>query len=341
MHDTEAMIVCEWMNQMTVADVRAPDHYPTRGDIETRILERRDPTVWPGAHSGPAASEELSAHEARGFHVVQNLLSPAEVQMYWQELERLCADPRTRHDERTIVEKESNEVRSIFEVHRVSERIAKLTRDPRLLDRARQILGSEVYVHQSRINYMPAFRGAGFYWHSDFETWHAEDGMPAPRAVSASIALSDNFPFNGGLMLIPGSHQEYVSCAGRTPEDNYRQSLKQQVAGVPTENDITKLACEHGIEQFTGPAGSTLWFDSNTMHGSGNNITPHPRSNIFLVFNSVENTPAEPYAAPSRRPEFVASRDFAPVTRPSPQRGRHDRAHRGDNRRSDEWRSWP
>lgn len=271
--------------------------------------------MWPGAHAGPATVGELSAHEARGFHIVENLLSPAEVQTYWQELEKLTGDPGTRHDERTIVEPESNEVRSIFEVHRVSDLVAELARDPRLLDRARQILGSEVYVHQSRINYMPAFRGGGFYWHSDFETWHAEDGMPTPRAVSASIALSDNFPFNGGLMLIPGSHQAYVSCAGRTPEENYRQSLKRQDVGVPSEDDITKLAYEHGIEQFTGPAGSTLWFDSNMLHGSGNNITPYPRSNIFLVFNSVENTPGEPYAAPARRPEFVAGRDFTPVTR--------------------------
>jgi ectoine hydroxylase len=54
-------------------------------------------------------------------------------------------------------------------------------------------------------------------------------------------------------------------------------------------------------------------FDCNCMHGSNGNITPFPRSNIFVVFNSVENACAEPFAAPSRRPDFVASRDFTPV----------------------------
>jgi hypothetical protein len=44
---------------------------------------------------------------------------------------------------------------------------------------ARQLLGSDVYVHQSRVNFKPGFNGQDFYWHSDFETWHAEDGMPA------------------------------------------------------------------------------------------------------------------------------------------------------------------
>ncbi|MEV0697372.1 ectoine hydroxylase [Saccharopolyspora sp. NPDC050389] len=300
---------------MTVADLSTQDRYPTRVGAEPAQIRRADPTVWPGVTPGPATAEELAAHEAKGFHVVEGLLSPAEVQTYWQELERLTRDPAVRADERTIVERSSDEVRSIFEVHRMSELIAELVRDPRVLDRARQILGSDVYVHQSRINYMPGYRGTGFYWHSDFETWHAEDGMPAMRAVSISIALTDNYPFNGGLMIMPGSHRTFVSCVGETPDDNYKSSLKQQRIGVPTEDDITKLAYEHGIDQFTGQAGSALWFDSNCMHGSGNNITPFPRSNIFVVFNSVENALANPFAASSPRPEFVASRRTIPIQR--------------------------
>ncbi|MDR7301582.1 ectoine hydroxylase [Haloactinomyces albus] len=299
---------------MTVADASTRDHYPTRGNA-SELIERRDPTVWPGVDSGPASRAELAAHADRGFHSVEGLLSPAEVQAYWHELDRLTRDPEVRADERTVVEKSSDQVRSIFDVHKISGPLGELVRDPRVLDRARQILGSDVYVHQSRINYMPGFEGNGFYWHSDFETWHAEDGMPAPRAVSISIALTDNYPFNGGLMIIPGSHRRFISCAGETPQRNYRSSLKEQEVGVPSHDDITKLAYECGIEQFTGSAGSALWFDSNCLHGSGNNITPFPRSNIFVVFNSVHNTLVEPYAAVEPRPEFIAAHDFTPVTR--------------------------
>ncbi|TWF92410.1 ectoine hydroxylase [Saccharopolyspora dendranthemae] len=304
---------------MTVADLSTTDRYPTRGSDPAQ-LDRTDPTVWPGVSTGPAGREELAAHDAKGFHVVEGLLSPAEVQSYWQELERLTNDEEVRADERTIIERSSNEVRSIFEVHEISELIGALAREPRVLDRARQILGSDVYVHQSRINFMPGYRGTGFYWHSDFETWHAEDGMPAMRAVSISIALTDNYPFNGGLMLMPGAHRTFVSCVGETPEENYKSSLKQQRVGVPAEDDITKLAYEHGIEQFTGQAGSALWFDSNSMHGSGNNITPYPRSNIFIVFNSVENALVAPFAAKSPRPHHVAARTSAPLPRSSPER---------------------
>nr|WP_285506503.1 phytanoyl-CoA dioxygenase family protein [Actinokineospora sp. NBRC 105648] len=188
-------------------------------------------------------------------------------------------------------------------------------RPPGARPRARQVLGSEVYVHQSRVNYLPGFRGRGFYWHSDFETWHAEDGMPTPRAVSMSIALTANHPFNGGLMVIPGSHRTFVPCVGETPVDHYRASLREQEIGVPGQAHLTRLAVEHGIDQFTGTAGSALLFDANLMHGSGNNITPFPRSNIFVVFNSVENTLVEPYAAPAPRPDFIAARWFARLSR--------------------------
>jgi ectoine hydroxylase len=297
----------------TLVETRTWDRYPTRLTGESNLITRGDPVVWPGAGNGPIDRDTLGSYDAKGFLTVEELISPAEVQTYRAELQRLSDDPVIRADERTVVEK-SGQVRSIFEVHRTSELIAKLAADPGVLDRARQILGSEVYIHQSRVNYMPGFKGTGFYWHSDFETWHAEDGMPAMRAVSISIALTDNHPFNGGLMIMPGSHRTFVPCVGETPADHYKQSLTEQEIGVPGEDAITALAAEHGIAQFTGPAGSALMFDSNCMHGSGNNITPFPRSNIFIVFNSVENPLVEPFAAQQPRPDFIAGRDFTPVS---------------------------
>ncbi|GAA1206454.1 ectoine hydroxylase [Prauserella alba] len=299
---------------MTVADVVTTDRYPTRLRSASSWIERRDPVVWPGVRKGPAGPGELAAHTTKGFHT-QRLLGPEEARRYREELYLLAADSELRGDGRLVLEPDSREVRSIFAVHRLSEAVAALIRRPRILDHARQLLGSDVYVHQSRVNFMPGFTGSGFYWHSDFESWHAEDGMPAPRAVSLSISLTDNHPFNGGLMLVPGAHATFVPCVGETPEDNYRSSLERQRIGVPAEEDITRLVERHGIEQFTGPAGTALWFDSNSMHASGNNITPYPRSNLFVVFNSVDNALTEPYAAPGHRPEFVAARDFAPLSR--------------------------
>jgi ectoine hydroxylase len=290
---------------------RAPDQYPTRRHPTPSLLYRRDPTVWSGGADGPIDPETLAGYERDGFLSIDGLLTGDEAAELRAEMDRLAAEPAVRADERAVVE--SGEVRLIFEVHKISESVARLVADPRVVGRARQILGSEVYVHQSRISYKPGFGAGSFYWHSDFETWHAEDGMPAMRAVSILIALADNHPYNGSLMIMPGSHRTFVSCVGDTPAEYYEQSLKEQQDGTPDQDSLKILADEHGIAQFTGGPGSAVMFDCNCMHGSNDNITPFPRSNIFVVFNSVDNTPVEPFAAPRRRPPYVASRDFTPV----------------------------
>jgi len=289
------------------------DAYPTRRCGEPALLYRQDPVVYGRPEDGPIDAATLKSFEADGYLTIDRLLEPAEVEDYRAELRRLSSDPAVLRDERTVTEKGSDEVRSIFEVHRISEVFANLVRDPRVVGRARQILGSEVYVHQSRVNYKPGFGGRDFFWHSDFETWHAEDGMPRMRAVSISIALTENFVHNGGLMIMPGSHKTFVSCVGETPGDHYKQSLKDQRVGTPDAGSLSILADRYGIELFTGAAGSATMFDCNCMHGSNGNITPYPRSNVFIVFNSVENACVKPFAADSPRPSFIGARDFTPV----------------------------
>jgi len=298
---------------VTTTTTNVTDLYPTRGATEV-ATPRQDPVVWGSPDApGPVSAGDLQALDRDGFLAIDQLITPDEVGEYQRELERLTTDPAIRADERSIVEPQSKEIRSVFEVHKISEVFAKLVRDERVVGRARQILGSDVYVHQSRINVKPGFGASGFYWHSDFETWHAEDGLPNMRTISVSIALTENYDTNGGLMIMPGSHKTFLGCAGATPKDNYKKSLQMQDAGTPSDEGLTKMASEYGIKLFTGKAGSATWFDCNCMHGSGDNITPFPRSNVFIVFNSVENTAVEPFAAPIRRPDFIGARDFTPV----------------------------
>ncbi|EGD54080.1 ectoine hydroxylase [Gordonia neofelifaecis] len=293
------------------------DRYPSRLDARltdaSSTVPRPDPTVW-GHRSGPFSAADLTAYEKNGFHIEDGLLSSSQVRECWSEFDRMATDPALGDSELLVRERGSGAIRSIFRVHRVSPLFDALARTPRILDRARQILGSEVYIHQSRINAMPGMAGTGFYWHSDFETWHAEDGLPAPRTVSLSIALTDNYPFNGGLMLMPGAHRTFVPCVGATPDGNFRESLQEQRVGVPAVDVITDLGYEFGIDQFTGDAGAGLFFDANSMHASGNNISPFPRANVFLVFNSVENAPRAPFGGTAPRPAHLAEPEPVPLT---------------------------
>ena len=297
----------------TMSKTTYVDLYPTRKGDETMVSPRHEPIVHGTAEQGPMDAAQLDRYAEKGYLSFDEFITQEELDLSRAELRRLSEDPDVKADERTVVEAKSDEVRSIFDIHRTNSVFRKLATDPRIVRRAEQLLGSSVYIHQSRINYKPGFVGKDFSWHSDFETWHAEDGMPEPRAVSISISLTDNYSYNGPLMIMPGSHKQYISCVGGTPEDNYKKSLVMQGAGTPDPDTLREFADTYGIDVLEGPAGGAVMFDSNCMHASNGNVTPYPRSNVFIVYNSVENTCVEPYSATKPRPEFVGSTDFTPI----------------------------
>ncbi|MGB5807272.1 ectoine hydroxylase [Castellaniella sp.] len=285
------------------------DFYVSRMGRGAALIARGDPVVYDAGRYADALDEaQLRAYERDGFLVLTGVFDARQIQALREEVQALEQDPAVREGEEVIREPGGEALRSIFRVHELGRRLADLPRDPRLLDVARQILGSEVYIHQSRVNMKPALDGKEFYWHSDFETWHVEDGMPAMRALSCSVLLTDNTAFNGPLMLIPGSHRQFVACVGETPEDNYRTSLRRQEVGVPDPVSLRLLAEQGGMEAVTAPAGSVVFFDCNTLHGSGGNLSPWPRSNVFMVYNSVENSLVAPFHGMKPRPEHIAAR---------------------------------
>lgn len=295
---------------MTLSAVPAhsEDHYPTRGN-EEHWLERADPVVWsqwsPQAPLTRAQTEDFAKH---GYLVLNNVFAAHEIAALQAESERLRAPGAGLSPDNLVTEPGSKEVRTVFRLHEENELFARLARDERIAGVVSFLLDDDLYVHQSRLNYKPGFTGKEFYWHSDFETWHAEDGMPRMRAISASVLLTDNDALNGPLMLMPGSHRRYVSCAGETPQDNHKSSLKKQEIGVPSPAALSEMAGGFGIDYAAGKAGTVILFDCNTMHGSNGNITPFPRSNAFFVYNAWSNRLEAPFAAPAPRPDFLADR---------------------------------
>jgi ectoine hydroxylase len=292
------------------------DFYPSRVEATPSITDRVDPVIWGDGKTadGPLDAARLAFFEANGYLAFDGFFPPDEIGTLVAELNAVWERAATSDEDTIVREPDSDTVRSVFAIHESNAVFRRLLHNRRLVAMAEQILGSQVYLHQSRINYKTGFRGAEFYWHSDFETWHTEDGMPRMRAISISIALSDNSPLNGPLMLVPGSHKHYVACTGATPDDHFRESLRRQEVGTPDDESLRWLVERGGIEAPTGPAGSIVLFDSNTMHGSNSNITPAPRSNIFAVYNSVENALVPPYSGTRPRPEFIASRVVKPIS---------------------------
>ncbi len=289
------------------------DAYPSRIRTRPERLPRQDPVVWGSGSNGPLDASACEHFQDHGFLNIPQLFNADEVAGLYAAAERLRAQMGERDDPRLVREPGGKALRSIFQVHALDAQLSRLFRMPRLLDRAMQLLGGPVYLHQTRVNFKPGFTGKEFYWHSDFETWHVEDGMPRMRAVSCAISLTDNHEHNGPLLLIPGSHRHFLACVGATPENHYQQSLRRQEYGVPDADMIAELFEAGGLRSITGAAGGVVFFDCNLLHGSNSNISPLPRANLFAVYNSVHNRLCEPTCGLPPRPGFIAEREPAPA----------------------------
>ena len=287
------------------------DPYPSRfGDTE-KILPRLDPVVYPNPATGRSFDGPLSRAQIESYQHSGYLVLPQYMPEFVEPLKREMAPLRQQLEgtDKLVLEMDSDTVRTVFDPFGHSELVQQFFQHPKILGIAEQLLGSKAHMMQSRINVKPAFTGRSFAWHSDFETWHVEDGMPHMRALTAWIMLSDCTEHNGPLYVIPGSHQEFISCAGKTGEDNFKTSLRKQTLGVPSKNTMRKVLNRRQIESITGRTGTVVFHECNLLHGSPDNISADSRTVLMGVFNSVENPVGRPFGAKRERPEYLCKRN--------------------------------
>jgi len=244
------------------------------------------------------SEEQLASLNSQGFLVLPDLFSRAEVDALRSRMPAVFADGH----EGNIVERESGEVRTSMGLHLRDERFGALTRHPRLVEPALQILGEPAYIQQVKVNVKAAFSGEVWQWHYDFATHHEEDGVLRPLALNLHVFLDDVSEFNGPLWFIPGSHA--VGAHG-AHLDTATTSYPLWVVDPPT---VKALAEKNGMVSATGARGTGLIFFDTLLHGSPPNMSPWDRAIFSLILNPVSNA-----ATRSSRPDYKHHQDFSPV----------------------------
>jgi ectoine hydroxylase-related dioxygenase (phytanoyl-CoA dioxygenase family) len=256
----------------------------------------------------------LSNYRRDGFLFFPEYLSTSEIEVLRAELPAIFAEDTPRR----VLEESGQVVRSVYASHLTNGVFRQLAEDPRLVAAAVQLLGSEVYIHQFKINAKAAFGGDKWEWHQDYVFWRKEDGMPAARVTNVVVFLDQVNEFNGPLLLIPGSQQEdVIDVAGHAEvpaayfdSPAWITNLTAQLKYALPREVVTGLVNRYGIVAPKGPAGSVLIFHGNLVHGSVQNISPFERTLVCITYNSVHNT------LPARenvRPQFLANRDYTPI----------------------------
>lgn len=259
------------------------------------------------------SSEQIERYRRDGYLFLPASLSEAEIGGFQATLSSLFAQDTPRR----ILETDGVTVRSHYGAHADDSHCAALVRDPRMLHPARQLIGDDVYVYQFKINSKLAFGGEHWAWHQDFIYWQREDGVPAPHMTTVAVFLDDVNEFNGPLVLVPGSHAEGVidvdarsaKPAAYADSPDWVASLTADIKYSVPRDTVAELVGRRGLVAPKGPCGSLLFFHPNLVHASAANISPFNRIVALVTYNSVRNLPA--YG--DRRPDFLCSRDFAPL----------------------------
>ena len=241
--------------------------------------------------------QQLNQFDEQGFLFMPSYFTPQEVKVLNDAAAEIYAT------ERQEVWRESSGVpRTAFAAHTYDEAHRRLGAHPRLIKPVEQLIGERLYMHQYKINAKAAFDGEVWQWHQDFGVWHRDDGMPEPKAMNIAVFLDDVTAANGPLLFLPKRHKRGVIDAGHDLE-----TTSYPLWTLDRET-VTKLCDEGGCVAPTGPAGSMLVFSSLLVHASPPNISPLPRTIVYLSLCQVDN-----HITKFQRAEWIAHRDFTPI----------------------------
>ena len=241
--------------------------------------------------------EQLKAFDDEGYLFLPDCFGADEVAALRREAEAIY-----RSDRPELWREKSGAPRTAFAAHTYNEGFRLLGAHPRLIEPVEQLFGEKLYMHQYKLNAKAAFDGDIWQWHQDFGVWARDDGMPEPRAMNISVFLDEVMPINGPLMFIPKSHKSGVLPAGHDEETTSYPLWTLDHATV------TRLVRAAGIVAPTGKPGGVLMFHGNLVHASTANITPYPRTIVYLTLCAVSNHIRRP-----TRPEWIAHRNFTPI----------------------------
>ncbi|MCK2219000.1 phytanoyl-CoA dioxygenase family protein [Actinomadura sp. ATCC 31491] len=225
--------------------------------------------------TGPPSPARL--YHDQGYVLVKGLLSAGEAETYRQEchavLARLRGGDPTWGSARALAGRPT-ELRHCHDAQFRSAAFSRLMLDPRFTGLAAALIGSEnVQLHHTKIFVKPASNGSPFPLHQDFAHF------PHTRhTVAAAIFHFDDAPEEKGCVrVVPGSHKggplPHVEEGGwHLPPARWPLE-----AAVPVEAE----------------AGDVLFLSYLTVHGSGVNRSPEPRTTLLIQFRDPEDRPAD------------------------------------------------
>lgn len=260
--------------------------------------------------------EQINFYHENGYLILDKLFDKSEIEVLANEALKFNDLKKLPN----IILEENGEVRSVFAPHTLNEGYENLYLQDRLVVPSKQLLDTDIYLYQYKLNNKKAFVGDWWEWHQDFPYWHMDDGVKFPEMISAFILLQDTTTLQGPLIIIPRSHKNgivdfepkghLIADENNEESNNLKSSLGADLKYTIRKRLIEELINENGFQEVVGEAGTCCFFHPNLFHASNSNISPFDRNTAIVTYNSINNLPSDTDA---NRPDYVCSRDFEPI----------------------------
>ncbi len=232
--------------------------------------------------------EQIDAYDKDGYVVLNDVFSPNEIAAMQSDAEMLATD--RAHMDANIFEKDGKTLRAAWAPEIDSEVYQKVYQSPRVLGAVKQLMGDDVFLYQSRLNYKRPKSGDLFQWHQDYQAWKT-DTIPNgdPRAIlTVLITLDDTTEQSGPLTFIPGSQK-----VGPIEPFYDTETTSYPLYMI---DDAKMDAMFKGEPEFQclGPAGTVVIFAATLVHMSEKNRSENGRRNLYFAYSRDDNRPQGP-----------------------------------------------
>jgi phytanoyl-CoA hydroxylase len=219
-----------------------------------------------GAQAEYAPSVDLARYREDGFFLVEDFLSPEELDVLRAESTRICRSEIGPAVDIPAAGKELSDMEVLRQFlcvhfpHKVSAIMLALLSHPRAVANLVEVIGPDVKAMQSML-FMKSEGKPGQAWHQDEYFIPTRD-----RSLTAIwIALDDATVSNGCLWVLPGSHRAGVIYPARQIDDLRFDCTVEAYRFPYGDEDAVPVEVA---------AGSALIFDGYLLHRSLPNMAP-------------------------------------------------------------------
>lgn len=169
-------------------------------------------------------------------------------------------------------------VRRLKQAHSRDIVFTEWIRSPHIVVRLTQLLGAGVRMplaHHNCVMTKQPHHSSDTRWHRDIRYW----SYTRPELVSVWLALGREYPENGGLFVIPGSHRIELDRLQLDDQLFFRDD-------VPINKPLLDSAIPVELN-----AGDVLFFHARTLHSAGRNRTEQSKQSAVFTFRPSDNLP--------------------------------------------------